>query len=315
MQLNKNAPPVIFLMGPTASGKTGLAVELVQQLPCDIISVDSALVYRGMDIGTAKPDQELLRKAPHRLIDIREPTEVYSAAEFRHDAIEQIESTLGQGRIPLLVGGTMLYFRVLASGLSALPKADAAVRAAIEQDAELIGWQGLHAQLAEIDPEAGQRIHCNDPQRIQRALEVYRLTGRPMTALYAEQGRQALSYNVLKMIIAPDERADLHARIERRFNCMLERGFVAEVECLFNQAGMHEALPSMRTVGYRQLWSYLVGDCSLEQAVAKGIIATRQLAKRQMTWLRSESAGKWFDGADKNVLDKVLKSLKDALLI
>ena len=312
MKRLKQAPPLVFLMGPTASGKTGLAVELVKRLPFEIISVDSAQVYRGMDIGTAKPDREILAEAPHHLLDIRDPVEPYSAAEFRADAMSLIEDILSRDRLPLLSGGTMLYFRALSAGLSALPAADQAVRAAIEEEAAQSGWQQMHAILADVDPVSARRIHANDPQRIQRALEVYRLTGKPLSALYDEQSAEPLPYPVHRIVIAPADRAVLHRHIEQRFHAMLEQGFVDEVSRLRGVKGMTKSLPSMRAVGYRQLWEYLEGEVDYDTAVRKGITATRQLAKRQLTWLRAENVTKWFEGADQNMLDKVLKSLKDA---
>lgn len=314
---DKGRPTVVFLMGPTGAGKTDVAVELVKRLSCDIVSVDSALVYKGMDIGTAKPGAELLAQAPHRLIDICEPTESYSAARFRVDASVEIEAILAQGRTPLLVGGTMLYFRALANGLSKLPAANAPLRQMLEVEAERQGWAAMHQRLCRIDPQAGQRIHPNDPQRILRALEVFEMTGTPLSEL---QGQTEPSpYHIVRLVVAPAERAELHRRIERRFQVMMEQGFLAEVETLYRRAELHEDLPAMRAVGYRQLWAYLVGvdanvdDNYLETAVQRGIVATRQLAKRQLTWLRSEPEGtKWFDGGDKNMLSNILKTLNDA---
>ena len=308
----RKRPLLVFLMGPTAAGKTGLAVELVRRLPFEIISVDSALVYRGMDIGTAKPGRETLAQAPHHLLDIREPVEPYSAAEFRSDALAHIEDILSRDRVPLLTGGTMLYFHALAAGLSRLPSADPAVRSEIEAEAQQSGWQFLHARLAEVDPESAARIHINDPQRIQRALEVFHLTGRPLSVLLEEQHREPFPYQIVRLIVAPADRSALHRRIEQRFHDMLEQGFVDEVRSLRDLAGMHKRLPSMRAVGYRQLWAYLDGMTDYDTAVSKGITATRQFAKRQLTWLRAEKMAKWFEGSDQNMLDKVLKSLKDA---
>jgi len=298
-------------MGPTGAGKTDIAVELAARRDCDIISVDSALVYRDMNIGTAKPDREVLAQAPHRLIDLCDPSETYSAARFRTDACAEIDEILARGHTPLLVGGTMLYFRALANGLSTLPTADASLRQALESQAQTQGWAAMHQRLLAVDPLAGQRIHPNDPQRILRALEVFEMTGTPLSAL---QGRtQPLPYRIIRLVVAPAERAVLHQRIERRFHAMMARGFLAEVERLYRRSDLHTDLPSMRAVGYRQLWAHLAGEIPLETAVQQGITATRQLAKRQLTWLRSEPEGtKWFDGDDKNMLDNILKTLDDA---
>ena len=281
-------PPAIFLMGPTATGKTDLAIQLCKALPCDIISVDSVMVYRGMDIGSAKPDAATLAKAPHRLIDICDPAEAFSASRFRQRALHEINDILAQGRIPLLVGGTMLYYRALEHGLSPLPSADPELRARMEAEAEQQGWAHLHARLAEIDPEAAARIHANDPQRIQRALEVYELTGESMSAWFERDIDNDLPFQPVKIALAPADRADLHRRIEQRFHGMLEQGFLEEVEGLFQRGDLHADLPAMRAVGYRQAWMYLDGQWDYDTMVEKGIIATRQFAKRQITWLRSE---------------------------
>jgi len=288
-------PLVVMLKGPTASGKTGVAVELVESLPLDIISVDSAMVYRGMDIGTAKPDREMQRRAPHRLIDIRDPSEPYSAADFEADAQREIEAIHRAGRVPLLVGGTMLYFRALEQGLSALPSADAEVRARLEADAVRDGWAALHARLAAVDPAAAARIHPNDPQRIQRALEVFELTGMAMTELYATTGRRPGRWRLLKIILAPPEREVLHARIERRFATMLAAGFLQEVRGLHARDDLHADLPALRAVGYRQAWAYLDGRLSADSWVGKAVTATRQYAKRQLTWFRAEADAVWVD--------------------
>ncbi|MEX2496599.1 MAG: tRNA (adenosine(37)-N6)-dimethylallyltransferase MiaA [Woeseia sp.] len=279
----------LCLMGPTASGKTGIAVELAAEFPLDIISVDSALVYRGMDIGTAKPDAATLRRVPHRLLDIKEPEEPYSAGDFVRDAWEQIRLIRAAGRIPLLVGGTMMYFRALTRGLAELPQADEEVRAALDAEAAATGWPEMHRKLAGVDPAAAVRISANDRQRIQRALEVYRLTGRPLTEWHTSGGaEQSSSGSFLKLGLYPEPRAELHRRIEQRFQDMLDRGFVDEVRRLRRRPGMTGRSPAMRAVGYRQLWSYLEGDCGLEEAIEKAVAATRQLAKRQLTWLRRE---------------------------
>jgi len=300
----------ICLMGPTASGKTDLAVELVQALPCDIISVDSALVYRGMDIGTAKPGPDLLKVAPHRLIDICDPTERYSAARFRADAQREMEAIFAMGRIPLLVGGTMLYYRALQYGLSELPEADAAVRARLEAEADTVGWAQMHQRLLQIDPVAAARIHPNDPQRIQRALEVFELTGRTLTALQNRDGVQKLPYRLIKLVRAPKDRAVLHRRIAQRFQQMLDLGFEEEVKGLLARGDITPGLPSMRSVGYRQMLEYLAGNYNYEQMVERGVIATRQLAKRQLTWLRSEQDAHWLDDESGDLCSEVLKWLK-----
>jgi tRNA dimethylallyltransferase len=288
-------PLAILLMGPTASGKTGAAVELVQHLPLEIISVDSALVYRGMDIGTAKPDAETQRIAPHRLIDIRDPSEVYCAAEFCDDALREMEAIRARGNTPLLVGGTMLYFRALQQGLSDLPAADAAVRAQLEAEARENSWQAMHARLRRVDPQSAARIHPNDPQRIQRALEVYELSGSSLSELCAA-GRQAPpARRFLKVILAQEQRAVLHERIRQRFDMMLAQGFLDEVRRLRARHDLKPGMPSMRAVGYRQAWAYLEGELSRQEWVERAVIATRQYAKRQLTWLRSESDCHWID--------------------
>ena len=286
--MSMNKPKILLLMGPTASGKTDLAIELRQKLPVDIISVDSALVYRGLDIGSAKPSADEQARAPHRLLDIRDPSEPYSAAEFREDALREIQSIHAQGRIPLLVGGTMMYFKALLEGLADMPAADAEIRAAIERDAEAHGWPWVHRQLADVDPDIAKDIHPNHSQRISRALEVFRSSGRTMTELRREQQQQSLSasYDVRQVALMPRNRALLHQRIARRFELMLEQGFIAEVEALMARSDLHRDLPAIRAVGYRQVWEYLAGETTREEMLERGIAATRQLAKRQMTWLR-----------------------------
>jgi tRNA dimethylallyltransferase len=284
---------VITLMGPTASGKTDLAIQLCQQLPCDIISVDSALVYRGLDVGSAKPSAEELQQAPHRLIDIRDPEQSYSVAEFRVDALAEIEAILARGRTPLLVGGTMLYFKALLEGLASMPKADPEVRAQIERDAAEHGWPWVHAQLAEVDPETAARLHPNHSQRIERALEVYRVSGVTLSEHHRRQEQSLPPYQFLQFAIAPKDRTILHQRIEKRFRQMLEQGFIEEVEGLRQRGTLNLDLPAMRSVGYRQVWQYLDGDYDYEEMVAKGVAATRQLAKRQLTWLRGWEALNW----------------------
>ena len=306
-------PPAIFLMGPTASGKTALAVEMRRRFPVEIISVDSALVYRGMDIGTAKPDAATLRLAPHALIDIRDPQESYSAAEFRADALVEMERITELGRVPLLVGGTMLYFRALSRGLAELPAADPQVRRKLEQEAENRGWQAMHDRLVRLDPEIAARIHPNDPQRIQRALEVIELTGQKMSELQAVQPEQDHGYRVLKIIACPESRTELHERIEKRFVQMLEEGFMDEMKALHQKGGLHPDLPAMRCVGYRQAWSHLEGEISHEEMVRKAVTATRQLAKRQLTWLRREQGAMWYDSKLENEQESVFREVKKFL--
>ncbi len=310
--MQKDLPPAIFLLGPTASGKTQLAIELVRKLPCDIISVDSVLIYRGMDIGTAKPDPETLAAAPHRLIDICDPAEAYSVARFRQDALREMANITATGRIPLLVGGTMLYFRALQQGLSALPAADPAVRIRLQQEARIGGWARMHRKLQEVDPIAASRIHPNDPQRIQRALEVYALSGVPISQLQAKEGSAELPYRVVKLVRTPRRRELLHERIESRFHRMLEQGFEGEVRTLLARGDLVPEMPSMRAVGYRQMIRYLFGDWDRETMMAKGITATRQLAKRQLTWLRSEPDSHWLDEEAGNLLDQTLKIIAGA---
>ena len=280
-----NKAKIISLMGPTASGKTAFAMELYNKYPIDIISVDSALIYRGMDIGSAKPTKQEQQKYPHKLIDICDPAESYSAANFRHDAIEEIEKSLSNGRTPLLVGGTMLYFKALIEGLSPLPAADSDIRQQIEEKANKLGWQAIHEELKKVDPVSAQRIHPNDPQRLNRALEVYLISGKSLTELTQESG-EALPYDIMQLAIMPEDRAELHQRIEQRFLQMLDQGFEEEVKTLMLRSDLHTNLPSIRCVGYRQMWEYLNGDISYDEMVFKGICATRQLAKRQITWLR-----------------------------
>lgn len=292
--VTQQKPDAIFLMGPTASGKTALAIELRKHLPVEIISVDSALIYRGMDIGTAKPTAEELSQAPHRLIDILDPSLPYSAADFRRDALNVMAEITSQGKIPLLVGGTMLYFKALLEGLSPLPSADPAVRSDIEQIAQEQGWSEIHRRLAEVDPVAAARIHPNDPQRLSRALEVYLISGQTLTEMTQTAGEE-LPYNVFQFAIAPQDRKILHERIEQRFHMMIEAGFEEEVRKLHQRNDLHVDLPSIRCVGYRQMWSYLDGEISHDEMIYRGICATRQLAKRQITWLRSWENIHWLD--------------------
>ena len=300
-------PPAILLMGPTASGKTALAIELVERGPFEIISVDSGMVYRGMDIGTAKPDAATLARAPHRLIDIRDPVDAYSAAEFRADALREMAAITAAGKIPLLVGGTMLYFKVLLEGLADMPEADPDVRARLEADAAEQGWPALHARLAEVDPITAARLSPNDSQRLQRALEVWELTGKPLSQWHAEQEPSApLPYQLTQLAIAPPDRAVLHQRIEQRFDLMLEQGVIEEVTRLRARPDLHADLPSMRAVGYAQIWSYLDGACDAAEMRLRGIYATRQLAKRQFTWLRRFPA-EWLNPAEQDLASQLLK--------
>lgn len=303
-----NKLPVITLMGPTAAGKTALAIELCQALNTEIISVDSALVYKGMDIGTAKPNAQEQAQAPHHLIDIIDPAQSYSVAEFRADAIKLIDDFHQRGKVPILVGGTMMYFKGLIGGLSPLPEADAEIRAVLEREAEQKGWPALHQQLKEIDPEAAAKISENDSQRINRALEVYRISGKTMTQL--QQSKQdALPYQFHQFAIAPNDRKVLHERIEKRFKIMLDEGFKNEVLALYQRKDLHPDLPSIRCVGYRQMWEYLAGECDYNEMVFKGVAATRQLAKRQLTWLRGWQDVTWLDTDSQENLQRVLTSL------
>lgn len=297
-------------MGPTASGKTDLAIRLRQTLPVEVISVDSALIYKGMDIGTAKPSPSELSAAPHRLIDILDPTESYSVMNFREDALREMADITSQGKIPLLVGGTMLYYKALLDGLSPLPSANPTIRAEIEAKATQFGWQALHTELLNIDPVAGKRINPNDSQRINRALEVFYISGKTMTELTEQQG-EAIPYRIMQFAIAPQDRTVLHQRIEQRFHKMMKLGFEQEVRKLFARGDLHIELPSIRCVGYRQMWEYLEGKISLDEAIFKGICATRQLAKRQITWLRGwNSELEWLDSLDpEGAFQKMRESL------
>lgn len=301
-------------MGPTASGKTDLAMKLYDQLPCEIVSVDSAMIYRGMNIGTAKPDAELLSKYPHRLIDIRDPDEAYSAAEFRHDALALIEEIRAAGKIPLLTGGTMLYFHALKNGLASLPKADSAVRERILNQAQAEGWDAIHRRLAEVDPESAARLNPNDSQRLQRALEVYEVSGRTMTELWAEQEAQKPDFKIIPMAVMPTERSELHDRIAQRFDIMLDQGFVDEVKTLWDRGDLNLQMPSVRCVGYRQVWEYFAGTWDYDTMKFKGVVATRQLAKRQVTWLRSWENLAWMDTHDPKLLSNALKLIEGGII-
>lgn len=289
----QSKPVALCLMGPTAAGKTTVALELAAQRNVQLVSVDSAQVYRGMDIGTGKPDPEVQRQFPHRLMDIRDPSEPYSAADFRADAINEIKDIQQSGGIPLLVGGTMLYFKTLRDGLADMPQADAQTRLQITEKAEQEGWPAVHAWLAQVDPESAARIHPNDPQRMQRALEIYLVSGRTMTQFHAESRAQnsktdnTLPFSLAFFAIQPPDRGILHKQIEQRFLGMLSAGFVEEVRALHQRGDLHERLPSIKSVGYRQVWQYLDGTLDYDGMVEKSIIATRQLAKRQFTWMRN----------------------------
>ncbi|HET8690828.1 MAG TPA: tRNA (adenosine(37)-N6)-dimethylallyltransferase MiaA [Steroidobacteraceae bacterium] len=298
-------PPAILLMGPTGAGKTALAAELAARFTLDIVSVDAAMVFRGMDIGTAKPDVALLRRAPHRLIDLIEPDESYSAARFLADAGAAMREIEAAGRTPLLVGGTMLYFRALQSGLARLPAADPGLRRRIEERAEAEGWPALHAELARKDPGAALRIRPNDRQRIQRALEVIERSGRTLSEQQAEDLRGASAAADLKLVLAPADRAALAARLERRFGDMLRDGLLEEVRRLRARGDLHARLPAMRLIGYRQLWQHLEGEIPLPEAVERAVVATRQLARRQLTWLRAEPGAEWFDAFDPNTPERI----------
>lgn len=314
MSLEQNKKSVICLMGPTASGKTPLAVELVQQFPLEIISVDSAMVYRGMDIGTAKPDAETLKIAPHHLIDICDPAEAYSAGKFRTDALRLINEIHAKDKIPFLVGGTMLYFRALLQGIAALPRADESVREALMQRAQAEGWESLHATLAAIDPEAASRIHANDSQRIQRALEVFMLTGKPITELQEQDTSPLSGFNITQIALMPSDRAKLHAKIAQRFQMMLDAGFIDEVGELMTRGDLLPEMPSMRSVGYRQAWDYLTGKIDENTMREKAIAATRQLAKRQITWLRTWPGCEYIDSESGDVLQRVVEIIKNCRL-
>lgn len=303
-------PLAILLMGPTASGKTDLAMALHEHLGAELISVDSAMVYRGLDIGTAKPSAAELARAPHRLIDIRDPGDPYSAAEFRDDAHREMHEISAAGKIPLLVGGTMLYYRSLMGGIAHLPAADPALRAELEAWAAESGLGALHEELARLDPESAARIHRNDPQRLMRALEVQRLSGRPMSALWREQRTETLPWRTLSIGLAPADRAVLHERIAWRFDSMLEQGFIDEVAALRGRGGLSPELPALKSVGYRQVWAYLEGQYDRATLREKGVIATRQLAKRQLTWLRSWPGLRWIDSCASAPLGEALKIVR-----
>jgi len=296
-------------MGPTGAGKSDLAVRLAREFPLEIVSVDSALVYRGMDIGSAKPDSDTRRTVPHHLIDIRDPAATYSAGDFVLDAAAAMQDIWRRGHQPLFVGGTMLYFHALSHGIAALPEGNLGVRAQIDAWAATVGWAHAHRELAHVDPEAAARIHSNDPQRIQRALEVYQLTGQPISRLQRARVSVLAGVEVLEIALAPLDRNLLHARLQARFEAMLAAGFLEEVRILRERSDLTAEHPSMRAVGYRQVWSYLAGQCGLEEAKQQAIAATRQLAKRQLTWLRRRESLQWFDSMRPDVAGNVMSAL------
>lgn len=306
-------PTAVFIMGPTASGKTDLAIELVKHYPFEIISVDSALIYKDMNIGTAKPTKEELAVAPHHLIDFLDPAQSYSTAAFRADALQAMADIHARNKIPLLVGGTMLYHRSLLYGLSELPKADEAIRAKLQAEAEVHGAEFMHQKLTAIDPQAAKKIHPNDPQRVQRALEVYEITGKSMTQLQQENLAEALPWDTYKIIIAPESRDLLRERIAIRFKQMIEQGFIEEVQGLFKRGDLDLSLPSMRAVGYRQVWEYLQGKMNKEQMIERGITITRQFAKRQMTWLRREEDALWIATEADDIFQQAVNYLQPVL--
>jgi tRNA dimethylallyltransferase len=305
------ARSALLLMGPTGAGKSEVALQLTEQLPLEIISVDSALVYRGMDIGTAKPAAEVRARVPHHLIDIRDPASGYSVGEFMRDAQLAMQDIWSRGRQPLLVGGTMLYFHALTEGIADLPEGDPQVRARIDARAAQAGWSAVHDELAQVDPDAAARIHPNDPQRIQRALEVHRITGETITKLQQARVSAFADVNVMEIALAPLERAELHTKIETRFKTMLDGGFVAEVATLYERGDLSAEHPSMRAVGYRQVWRYLAGQCALSDATDQAIAATRQLAKRQLTWLRRRAHAQWMDAMRPNVARTIVDALSE----
>ncbi len=300
-------------MGPTASGKTDFAISLCKRFPCDVISVDSALVYRGMDIGTAKPDAETLKRTPHRLIDIRDPEERYSAGDFVRDARAEMERIFARGRIPLLAGGTMMYFRALTKGIAELPMADEAIRREIDAMAEQSGWPAVHAELQAIDPVSAERINPNDSQRIQRALEVYKTSGKSLTEWQQASGAPADDIAYLKIALLIEPRKSLHERIALRLDQMVANGFVDEVRRLRERRGVTRESPAMRSVGYRQFWNYLENECSLDEAKERALFATRQLAKRQLTWLRSEQSVFTINPLEVGAIDTISKHLAQQL--
>ncbi len=297
-------------MGPTAAGKTDLALEIANHFPVEIISVDSVLVYQGMNIGTAKPEPEILKKYPHHLVNIMDPTERYSVGSFREDAIKLMAEITARGKVPLLVGGTMLYFKALQHGLADLPTANIEIRTRLEYEVEQYGLAHLHERLTVVDPVSAARIHINDPQRLQRALEVHEITGKTLTEL--TNGKVSmLPYQIIKLVLSPFDRAILHQRIAQRYKSMMAKGFIDEVKTLFSRKDCHPDLPSIRAVGYRQAWSHLSGEYDQDVMIEKAIIATRQMAKRQLTWLRAQPDGVWFDSGADLPVDQVVRYIKD----
>lgn len=306
-------PKALALMGPTASGKTAAAIRLCRALDGEVISVDSGLVYRGMDIGTAKPSMDERQGVPHHLLDILDPAEAFSTGQFRARALELIREIAGRGRVPVLAGGTMLYFNALFNGLADLPEADPDIRRQIDEEARHVGWQRMHQILAEVDPKAAARIHPNDPQRIQRALEVYRLSGVPISSLCEQAAQVPPPVDFIRLVLAPSSRELLHQRIAQRFQGMLEGGLVEEVERLYRRGDLDESMPSIRAVGYRQVWSYLNGQVEYPVMMQRGIIATRQFAKRQYTWLRRQAAARHYISDDPQVAERMLTELNGCL--
>lgn len=302
----------VLLMGPTASGKSALALRLAEEMPFEIVSVDSAQIYRGMDIGTAKPDAATRARVAHHLIDIRDPADSYSAGQFARDALAAMQDIWRRGRQPLLVGGTMLYFHALSAGIAKLPEADPEIRASISRQAANDGWTAVHAELSEVDPAAAARIHVNDPQRLQRALEVYRLTGETITSLQGRRVSVLSGVDVREFVLAPLERRHLHTRIGLRFDAMLDAGFVEEVRALYDRGDLTAEHPSMRAVGYRQLWRYVAGHGSLKEAREGSIVATRQLAKRQLTWARRRAGARWLDSMHPDVAGMMTNALSES---
>ena len=302
--------PIICLMGTTASGKTALAIQIAQQFPCEIVSVDSAMIYRSMNIGTAKPNKAMLKFAPHHLIDIVDPTEIYSVGRFRIDALREINAIYERGNIPLLVGGTMMYFHTLQKGLAPLPKSDHTLRKTISERIKNKGWHSLHDYLAHIDKEAAERIHPHDEQRLHRAIEVYELTGQSITAWQVHETAPLFNYPCYHLALTPFDRTLLHQRIKKRFHEMLDLGLLAEVQKLYERGDLSLDNPSIRSLNYRQLWSYFSGQLSYEAACEKAIIATRQFAKRQLTWLRSWADATWIDSEALHLFDHVAKILQ-----
>jgi tRNA dimethylallyltransferase len=309
----ESKPPAVLIMGPTGAGKTDLAMRLADRFPIDIISVDSAMVYRGMDIGTGKPSRELLERYPHRLVDILDPSETYSAGQFVRDALQAIDVAHAAGRLPVLVGGTMLYFRALRHGIAEMPAADPSVRAIIDREASERGWPAMHAELAAVDPQAAARIQPNDGQRIQRALEVYRLSGKPLSEWHATAQPPAPSIRFFTYAWVPSDRDRLHAAIETRLDRMMEAGFLDEVRALYERGDLHRDLPAIRSVGYRQLWEHLEDKVPLEAAVQRAVFATRQLARRQLIWLRSSGDVHWIDALDSGADAQMVRALGSVL--